>query len=50
MLIPQDVLDSFDEYLQNPPHNSDNWALMQKIQRAYVKKKGSFMKVVITTA
>jgi hypothetical protein len=50
MLIPQEVFDHFEEYLETPPYNSANWALMKKIQSAHTNKRGSFMKVDITTA
>lgn len=50
ILVPVEVFENFGEYLAKPPHNTWNWTLMKKIQEAYEKKTGSFIRVDITTA
>ena len=50
MIIPQEVFENFDEYRKEPPHNTENWRLMQKIYDAYKSGSGSFIDIEITAA
>lgn len=50
IMVPKEVLATFEAYEKRPPGNTRNWELMKKICRAWEHKNGSFIQVDITTA
>lgn len=50
ILMREEDLRNFEEYLSKPPHNTGNFALVKKIKEAFDNGTGSFLKVDVTAS